>query len=491
MLDEYGENGYGYYRVEVKAGEKTEVTVYENPSYFEIELRIKKESADYREKYNTLNSGVKFEVSYFGGDFESKEEALESGCTKRRWVLEVKKEDEGYFARFDEEHLVLGDELYKNDNGKIILPLGTFLIEEISFGDGYLPGEQVFLNDSGDVLGQSVLIRTSDAEDEPGGKCGNISVMLTCRNSLPRADIKIRKSLHKTGEPMPDVLFELENIDTGEKFIIETDENGECSTHSSYLSHLEESGVWFGESMPDDSKCALVPERYALTEIRTGSNHTMKMEKIFFEVTSADEGRLFEYDIVNREIWIGTSASDKEDGDREVDIGDNVEIVDTVSYENLTPGKTYTLIGKAVDRDTLRGIVNEGKEITSVKEFTPEADFGEVEVEFCIDTGEFSGKKLVFFEELFEGCAGDISDSAEPLAVHKDIENEMQTIKVREQTVREDPGEVPLITPEPVLRNEDAAKTGDEGYLTVLLCAGVMAMCVVAFLSILILKKKK
>ena len=98
----------------------------------------------------------------------------------------------------------------------------------------------------------------------------------------------------------------------------------------------------------------------------------MKMEKIFFEVTSADEGRLFEYDIVNREIWIGTSASDKEDGDREVDIGDNIEIVDTVSYENLTPGKTYTLIGKAVDRDTLRGIVNEGKEITSVKVYFTE-----------------------------------------------------------------------------------------------------------------------
>ena len=42
---------------------------------------------------------------------------------------------------------------------------------------------------------------------------------------------------------------------------------------------------------------------------------------------------------------ISTTATDKEDGDKEVAIGENIVIVDVVEYENLEVGKEYTMNG--------------------------------------------------------------------------------------------------------------------------------------------------
>lgn len=127
---------------------------------------------------------------------------------------------------------------------------------------------------------------------------------------------------------------------------------------------------------------------------------------------------------------IKTKATDKVDGDNIID-GAKTEqtIVDTVSYTNLVPGKTYVMTGKlAVKKDYKEGEEIEfvtdasGKVIEVSVEFVPEKADGTVDVEFVVDASKYAGKKLVAFEKLtYEGIE---------LTTHTDIEDKEQTIVV-------------------------------------------------------------
>lgn len=127
---------------------------------------------------------------------------------------------------------------------------------------------------------------------------------------------------------------------------------------------------------------------------------------------------------------IKTKATDKVDGDNIID-GAKTEqtIVDTVSYTNLIPGKTYVMTGKlAVKKDYKEGEEIEfvtdasGKVIEVSVEFVPEKADGTVDVEFVVDASKYAGKKLVAFEKLtYEGIE---------LTTHTDIEDKEQTIVV-------------------------------------------------------------
>ena len=103
--------------------------------------------------------------------------------------------------------------------------------------------------------------------------------------------------------------------------------------------------------------------------------------------------------------------------------------MDTVSYTNLIPGKTYVMTGKlAVKKDYKEGEEIEfvtdasGKVIEVSVEFVPEKADGTVDVEFVVDASKYAGKKLVAFEKLtYEGIE---------LTTHTDIEDKEQTIVV-------------------------------------------------------------
>jgi len=92
------------------------------------------------------------------------------------------------------------------------------------------------------------------------------------------------------------------------------------------------------------------------------------------------------------------------------------ELADNVRYENLVPGKTYQLSGVLIDKET-------GEELSSgSKEFTAEDKVGMAQVIMELDTMSLYGHELVAFEELlYEGKV---------IALHKDIEDEDQSVKV-------------------------------------------------------------
>ena len=110
------------------------------------------------------------------------------------------------------------------------------------------------------------------------------------------------------------------------------------------------------------------------------------------------------------------------DGKKEI-TADKITITDVVSYKDLTPGKEYKLTGVLMNKATNDKLLIDGKEITAEATFTPKATTGEVEMTFTFDARELTVEtEVVAFETLYR-------DGIE-IAVHADIEDEGQTVKI-------------------------------------------------------------
>ena len=129
-----------------------------------------------------------------------------------------------------------------------------------------------------------------------------------------------------------------------------------------------------------------------------------------------DEGQTVE--LKNPEI--GTKAT--ADGKKEI-TADKITITDVVSYKDLTPGKEYKLTGVLMNKATNDKLLIDGKEITAEATFTPKATTGEVEMTFSFDARELTAEtEVVVFETLYRNGI--------EIAVHADIEDEGQTVKI-------------------------------------------------------------
>ena len=133
---------------------------------------------------------------------------------------------------------------------------------------------------------------------------------------------------------------------------------------------------------------------------------------------------------------LSTSATDAIDGDKNLIGEDGATIVDTVHYNNVTPGKTYkvsgTLYEKVTDKDgkvSKKQLLDaDGNPVTAETEFVPEASFGDVDVTFTFDASDLKAKdKVVAFESL--------SLNGKELASHADIEDKSQTVTITKPTL--------------------------------------------------------
>ena len=120
---------------------------------------------------------------------------------------------------------------------------------------------------------------------------------------------------------------------------------------------------------------------------------------------------------------IHTNAADGLDGDKEVIADHKATVVDTVSYENLVPGKEYKVSGTLMVKETGEALLDaDGNPITASTTFTPEKPEGSVDVVFEFDADLLAGKKLVAFEKLYRNQI--------EITVHEDIDDEDQTTTV-------------------------------------------------------------
>lgn len=120
---------------------------------------------------------------------------------------------------------------------------------------------------------------------------------------------------------------------------------------------------------------------------------------------------------------IGTTAQ-FEDGGKEIIACKEIVLVDTVAYENLKPGREYTVSGVLMDKATGKPFLDaEGNTVLGETTFIPEEPTGAVEVEFRFN-GVFlhTDTDIVVFESLYH-------DGIE-LTAHADLEDEGQTVTV-------------------------------------------------------------
>lgn len=102
-------------------------------------------------------------------------------------------------------------------------------------------------------------------------------------------------------------------------------------------------------------------------------------------------------------------------------IGENTIITDTVTYEGLRVGTTYTLTGVLMDYDTKQPLEVNGAQVTGTTTFIAEQADGTASVGFTLDTRSMAGKTIVVFEKLMEG---DVQ-----IAAHEDIDDPDQTVR--------------------------------------------------------------
>ena len=130
---------------------------------------------------------------------------------------------------------------------------------------------------------------------------------------------------------------------------------------------------------------------------------------------------------------IHTTAKDQTTKINHTEANKTANIVDTVSYTNLLPGREYTVSGTLMDKETGKAVLADGKEITASTTFTPEKSEGSVDVIFTFDASIVAPKTVVAFETL--------TYKKIQIAVHAEIEDKDQTVyipKVRTTAIADD-----------------------------------------------------
>ena len=370
-------------------------------------------------------AGAEFTVQHFGGSFNDVGQAEASGDPLRTWVF---ASDERGFVELSEKSKVSGDDLYLNEEGVSVLPLGTYVIRETKAPSGY-------------VLNEDVAMCWVSGGDE--AETVESYWMPQVANDVVRGDLELMKVDEESMARMAGIPFEIVSNTTGERHVIVTDENGYASTASSWVGHSvntnandlaasgsysSQVGVWFGDAGAlADERGALIYDTYTLNELpcKANAGHDLATG---IEVTISRDGTCVKLGTIgDAPVRIDTTATDAEDGDHEAWAREKVSIVDVVSYSNLTPGAHYKVQGTLMDKETGEVVSTDGRAVTAETEFVAERESGTVEVTFSFDGSEWKGGDVVVFEELYRAFDGESLLVAE----HADIESENQTVNLR------------------------------------------------------------
>ncbi|MCA0684801.1 VaFE repeat-containing surface-anchored protein, partial [Clostridioides difficile] len=175
--------------------------------------------------------------------------------------------------------------------------------------------------------------------------------------------------------------------------------------------------------------------------------------------------------ITERIIKIHTIATDK-DGKKEIEAGKDVTIVDTVKLEGLEVGTKYQLVGWQMLKEENAELIINNKHVENDYIFTADSETMEVKIEFTFDASTLGGKQLVTFEELY-----DLSNPDKPIKVteHNDIEDDGQTVAIKELPETPTPEEPEKPTTPDTPTKTDSPKTGDN--------TNILAFAIMMFVS--------
>ena len=141
------------------------------------------------------------------------------------------------------------------------------------------------------------------------------------------------------------------------------------------------------------------------------------------------------------------------DGSKEVTADGVITIQDVVDYEDLIPGKEYTLSGVLMNKATGEPFLVDGQPVRMVLTFVPQSANGSVTMYFTFDSSVVnSTTDVVVFETM--------THNGNEVAIHADIEDEGQTVTIT----------VPAPVPQ----------TGDNAHLPIAMALGGLLLSLAA-----------
>lgn len=282
-----------------------------------------------------------------------------------------------------------------DENGNITfncdLPIGfKWYVKEIATDEHYVLSDEKYAFNTEDQGQEVQTIEITVNDGEP------------IENELIYGTVKGLKTDRGTGKTIEGALFGL----------FKNDETEFTENTAILTAESDKDGIFIFENIPFGE--------WMIKELQPAENYLPNDE--IYHITVSEDEQIVEINVVNDMIpELKTTATI--DGEKEVEVKDEITIEDIVEYKHLVPGKEYTIKGVLMNKATNEPFKVDGKEITSEVTFVPEKPNGEVTVSFTFDaSGITEETELVVFETLYRNGV--------EIAAHADIEDEGQTVTI-------------------------------------------------------------
>lgn len=411
------------YSVNVSSGNTSWVTSKDEPLFDPISILLEKtsDSTGYLNP-NADMSGAEFTIKYY----DSLDEDLSGLTPKRIWKLKTIKHprDGRFWAQMREVNKVDGsDEFYKDENGIIVIPRGSIVVQETKAPRGYMVDSKTYTyridKDTNDLTMKLNFGNTPEQLNKPlVPKIGTTALDAATTDNVGSHGKKVKlvdkvsyKQLSE-GETYT-VKGKLIDKATGQPLIV----NGKEVTAEKTFTVTNANSTITG-----DGASGSVDLEYEVDSTVLVGKTTVVFEYLYYDgkeiATHAD------IDAQRQSVHfpkVGTTAKSRETNSNLGMPRANETIVDTVKYENLVVGKVYTVKGKLMDKATKQPIKDEnGNEITASKTFTATSKSGSVDLEYTYNSLNRQGKATVVFEDMYH--------NDKLVATHSDITDINQTI---------------------------------------------------------------
>ncbi|MFU9945364.1 SpaA isopeptide-forming pilin-related protein [Fannyhessea vaginae] len=306
------------------------------------------------------------------------------------------------------------DETACAETDKRLLPYGTYLIQETKAPRGYE------LNSTWQRL---VKIRKDGTLYDLSSEKESVD------DQVNRGDIRLIKRDDQTQKPLSGVIFKLTSKTTGESHLLITDENGEINTSSEFVKHsyktnqndsalnadgtcdatklVMDTGVWFGGTSDTedgakvcDTLGALPYDTYTISELSSPQNKGKKLISFDIQLTRPHYNLILGT-LNNKPAESFISELLSTNLNHSAYTEEKTILTDTLSFENLNVGATYTVSGYLVNKDTAEPLQDaQGKDIRVERTFTARIASDRVKLVYTFNAKDLNGKSVVAFATL-------------------------------------------------------------------------------------------
>lgn len=413
------------YTVKVESGKTASFVSKEEPLFDPVRIVLEKTATGDSYINKADMSDAEFEVAYYDTLSKSDAERIKPTRIWKLKTIEGKGSLSGkYVSSFDNDFILEGsDELFLDEDGDPVLPRGIVTIRESKAPTGYKIDPKVYyLTVENDKDNTHMSYNFGNTPEQPNTPLhpsiatNAIDVATGDRVGTNGKDVVIEdtvsyKELEKDHEyTVKGILMDKE---TEQPILVD---GRQVTAEKTFVADSDNDGN-LGNGAEGD-----VTLEYNFSSLDLGGKTAVCYASLFYE----DE-EIANHNDINAEeqsIHFPELQTQAKDQDTDSNLGITKEeevIIDTVSYDNLIVGKTYTISGVLMDKDTEKPLLKkDGTEYTAETTFTAEETSGSVELTFVVDSSDLRGKTTVVFEDMYH--------NDKKVGTHSDITDEGQSI---------------------------------------------------------------